>query len=81
MIDSAVTSVGGNVSDGDAFRAALKAADFDSVRGAFKFGSNQHPVQDIYVREVVKDGDGVTNKLVGKVFTNHSDAYASECAM
>ncbi|MBT7148411.1 MAG: ABC transporter substrate-binding protein, partial [Rhodospirillales bacterium] len=50
LIDSAVTSVGGNVSDGDAFRAALKAADFDSVRGAFKFGSNQHPVQDIYVR-------------------------------
>lgn len=81
LLDSAIAKVGGNVDDVDAFRAALKAADFTSVRGAFKFGPNNHPVQDIYVREVVKDGEGVTNKLVGKVFTGHADAYAADCKM
>ena len=40
-------------SDKDAFRAALKAAKFSSVRGDFKFGNNNHPIQDILVREVV----------------------------
>lgn len=81
LLDSAIAKVGGNVKDADAFRAALKAADFMSVRGAFKFGPNQHPVQDIYVREVVKDGEGVTNNVVAKVFTNHADAYGADCKM
>lgn len=69
------------VSDADAFRAALKEADFASVRGKFKFGNNNHPIQDIYVREVVKEGDTITNKIIGKAFTDHQDAYASECQM
>jgi branched-chain amino acid transport system substrate-binding protein len=81
LIDSAVAKVGGKVGDTNSFRAALKAADFTSVRGNFQFGPNHHPIQDIYVREVIKDGDTVTNKLVGKVFSNHSDAYAADCKM
>jgi branched-chain amino acid transport system substrate-binding protein len=52
------------------------------VRGNFSFGSNQHPVQDLYIREVVKTDDGnYTNKTIQKVFTNHVDAYAAECKM
>ena len=43
-----------DVADRDAFRAALKAADFPSVRGNFNFGNNQHPIQNFYAREVVK---------------------------
>ncbi len=81
LLDSAIAKVGGNLKDADAFRAALKAADFQSVRGAFKFGPNHHPVQDIYVRKVIKEGDGVTNQLVAKVFTGHADAYAKDCKM
>ena len=81
LIDSAVRSVGGDLSDDDKFRDALRKAEFDSVRGDFKFGSNQHPVQDIYVRIVHKDGDIVTNKIVSKVFTAHQDAYAAECKL
>ena len=46
-----------SVKDKEAFRAAIKEADFDSVRGDFSFGNNNHPIQDIYVREVVKEGD------------------------
>lgn len=81
LLDSAIAKVDGNVDDTDAFREALRAADFKSVRGSFKFGPNQHPIQDVYVREVVKDGDQVTNKVVGKVFTDHADAYAADCKM
>lgn len=70
-----------SVKDADAFRAALKAADFKSVRGDFKFGNNNHPIQDIYVREVVKEGDVLTNKTIGVSLEDHQDAYAKECGM
>ncbi len=65
----------------DAFRAALKAADFASPRGDFKFGNNNFPIQDIYVREVIKEGDVFTNKIISKGLENHQDAYAKDCAM
>ena len=70
-----------DVNDADAFRAALKAANFDSVRGDFAFASNNHPIQDIYVREVIKEGDVYTNRIVATGLTDHSNAYVSECGM
>ncbi|MDE0521142.1 MAG: ABC transporter substrate-binding protein [Boseongicola sp. SB0675_bin_26] len=70
-----------DVSDADAFREALRAADFDSTRGDFAFGPNHHPIQTIYAREVVKEGDVFTNKIIGTALENHSDAYAAECKM
>ena len=81
LIASAVEAVGGDVSKSDDFRAALKAAKFESVRGSFKFGPNHHPIQDIYVRQVVKEGDVLTNKIVTKAFSDHADAYAANCKM
>jgi branched-chain amino acid transport system substrate-binding protein len=69
------------VSDADAFREALRAADFDSTRGAFKFGPNHHPIQTIYAREVIKEGDVFTNKIIGVALENHSDVYAADCKM
>lgn len=68
-----------DVNDQDAFRAALEAADFDSTRGDFAFGPNHHPVQDIYVREVVLEGDVYTNVTIATALEDHSDAYAAEC--
>ena len=70
-----------DVTDADAFRAALEAADFKSTRGDFKFGPNHHPIQDIYVREVIKEGDVYTNKIIGKAMEDRADAYAAECEM
>ena len=70
-----------SVKDADAFRAALEAADFKSTRGAFKFNTNHHPIQDIYVREVVKEGDVITNKIIGVALKDRGDAYAAECKM
>ncbi|WP_136656537.1 ABC transporter substrate-binding protein [Nitratireductor sp. XY-223] len=70
-----------DVKDADAFRAALKDAEFDSVRGDFKFDSNQHPIQDIYVREVVKEGDVLTNKIIGIGLEDRSSAYVEDCKL
>jgi branched-chain amino acid transport system substrate-binding protein len=81
LIGSALKATGGNPSNMDAFRSALEKADFDSVRGSFRFGSNHHPVQDIYVREVVKDASGIHNKTLKKVFSDHTDAYAGQCSL
>lgn len=70
-----------DVTDADAFRAALKEADFKSTRGDFKFGNNNHPIQDIYVREVIKEGDVFTNKIIATALEDHADAFATECDM
>ncbi|MGR3462066.1 MAG: ABC transporter substrate-binding protein [Roseovarius sp.] len=68
-------------SDADAFREALRAADFDSVRGEFRFGPNHHPIQTIYARKVIKEGDVFTNEVIGTALEDHSDAYAAACKM
>ena len=82
LIGSALKAVQGNVDDPAAFKKALKDSNFESVRGSFSFGTNQHPIQDLYIREVVKTDDGqYTNRTIEKVFENHVDAYASECKM
>lgn len=81
LIASAVAKVG-NTEDKDALRAALKAAEFESVRGDFKFGTNNMPVQNFYLREVVADADGTwTTKVVETVFEDHVDSYAADCKM
>ena len=82
LLDSAVKKVGGKIEDREAFLKAIKAADFQSVRGAFKFDRNQFPIQDQYSRKVTKRADGkYQNVLVDKVLSNHTDAYGAECKM
>ncbi len=82
LIDAAVRDVKGKIEDKDAVLKALKAAKFESVRGAFKFNNNQYPIQDYYIRVIGKDAQGrVTNKTLGKIFGNHADAYAAQCKM
>ncbi|MCA8906793.1 MAG: ABC transporter substrate-binding protein, partial [Rhodospirillaceae bacterium] len=64
LIDSAVAAVDGAVEDRDAFRTALEAAEFDSVRGEFRFNTNHYPIQNFYLREVVRNDDGeLTNRI------------------
>ncbi|MEN8688271.1 MAG: ABC transporter substrate-binding protein [Desulfuromonadales bacterium] len=82
LIGSALKSVDGDVSKLDQMRTALRKADFESVRGQFAFTANQHPVQNIYIREVVEDGrGGYTNKTLKAVFTAHGNAYEDDCKM
>ena len=82
LIDSAVRAVKGRIDDKNAFRAALRKADFKSVRGAFRFNSNHYPVQDYYLRLIARDEKGrITNRIVGTIFKNHADAYVGACKM
>ena len=81
LIAAAVEQAGG-VDDQDAVRAALKAANYESVRGPYTYGNNNMPVQNFYLREVVVDADGNwTTKVVDTVYENHVDPYAAECKM
>ncbi len=82
LLGSALKQVGGDVSKSDALRSAIRKADFATVRGKFEFSANQHPIQNIYIREVVKDADGhYTNKTLEAVFTDHSNVYVEQCKM
>jgi branched-chain amino acid transport system substrate-binding protein len=82
LLDSAIRKAGGSLADKNALRAALQAADFKSIRGDFKFNNNHFPIQDYYLREVVKDDKGrLTNVIKGTVFNDHADPYAAECKM
>jgi branched-chain amino acid transport system substrate-binding protein len=82
LLDSALRKVKGNVQDKDALRQALKAADFPSVRGKFRFGNNQFPVQDYYIQQVARDAQGRVNlKTVSTPLKDFVDAYASQCPM
>jgi branched-chain amino acid transport system substrate-binding protein len=82
LIDSAVSAVKGNLTDKDALRAALKKADFKSLRGAFKFNNNDYPVQDFYLVKVAKRPDGkFETEIVKKVLSNYGDSYAKDCTM
>ena len=82
LLDSAIGKVKGNVADKKAFMAALKAADFKSVRGNFKFNNNGFPIQDQHIFEVAKDAKGrVSLKTIATPLKDHSDAYHTQCAL
>ena len=82
LIDSAVTAVQGNLADKDALRAALKKANFKSLRGDFKFGHNHYPIQNFYLVKVAKRQDGkFQTEIAQKVFADYEDVYAKDCPM
>ncbi len=62
--------------------AELRKANFKSVRGPFRFGPNQHPVQDWYQVQPVKNADGsLSLKTIGKILSNHGDAFSKDCKL
>ncbi|UTD28331.1 ABC transporter substrate-binding protein [Bradyrhizobium sp. WD16] len=80
LIDSAVKAVKGNLADKDAVRAALKKADFTSLRGPFKFNTNHYPIQDFYLVKAAKRPDGkFQTEIVQKVFSSFGDQFAKDC--
>src|SRR5947209_11047390 len=80
LIDSAVKAVKGDLSNKEAVSAALKKADFTSLRGGFKFNVNGYPIQDFYLTKVAKRPDGkFQTEISEKVFTNYGDRYAKDC--
>jgi len=80
LINSAVTALKGNVADVNAVSAALMKADFQSVRGPFKFNVNGYPIEDFYLTKVAKRADGkFQTEIVEKVLANSADTYAKDC--
>ncbi len=82
LLDSGVAAVKGNIADKAAFHAALKKADFASVRGPFKFNNNQFPIVNIYFTEIVKDPDGKLRAAYrGTAVENWQDLYHQDCKL
>ncbi|MES0879138.1 ABC transporter substrate-binding protein [Roseibium sp. SCP14] len=70
----------GGVKDKEALLSAISAAPFESVRGDFRFNSNQFPIQDFYLVEGVRR----TSKLyemeaIARVFDDVGDAFSGSC--
>jgi branched-chain amino acid transport system substrate-binding protein len=81
LIDSALIKVNGETGNADALRAAVKAADFKSVRGDFRFNANNFPVTDWHIQEVVADGVGTRNRLIETVFKSAEDRFVQQCPL
>ena len=82
LIGAALKALGGDVSKVAELRNALRKAEFDSVRGKFAFGRNQHPVQDFWLLRIEKTGDGrLALQKVDRIYEAKADFYALNCKM
>jgi len=85
LLAAALKAVNGDVmGKPDAFRTALRAAQFDSVRGKFRFNRNHYPVQDYFLVKVERDvsrPDTLDYRLMQTIVENHTDVYAAQCEM
>src|SRR6056300_1695666 len=77
-IDHAIATSGSKGTD--QMRAVLAKGNIPTTRGLLKMNSNHFPVQNFYLRDTVKDADGVvTTKVLSTVFADHADSYAANC--
>ena len=82
LIASAVEGTKGDTSNKDALRAEMKKANFKSLRGDFKFNTNQFPIQNFYIQETVKDAGGMmTVKTIATAVKDAKDPYYEKCPM
>ncbi len=82
LIDSAVKATKGNLKDTKALVAAMRKADFKSIRGPFKYNVNHHPIQNFYLLRAEKVAGGDIEMRIQKtIFENHKDAYSQDCKM
>jgi branched-chain amino acid transport system substrate-binding protein len=82
LYDAAIRDAKGKIEDKDALRTALRAAKFSSVRGSFRFNKNHMPIQDYYLRVVIRDAQGrVTNRLLNRIYADRADSFAAACPM
>ncbi|HZN99940.1 MAG TPA: ABC transporter substrate-binding protein, partial [Burkholderiales bacterium] len=82
LIDSAVKAVKGNVKDTKGMVAAMRKANFNSLRGPFQYNVNHHPIQNFYLLKAEKTGAGEIEMHIQKtVFEKHKDSYYQDCKM
>jgi len=82
LIDAAVREIGGKIEDRMALIKALAAANYDSVRGPYRYANNHFPIQSFYATEIVKDKDGTLVEVNrGVILKDDVDAYHEECPL
>ena len=81
LLDRAVASLGGDISDRDALRRAIRGSDFQSVRGPFAFNVNQFPIQNYYAAEVVRSDGELRHKVTATIASGFKDGYFDQCHM
>jgi len=82
FVNSAVIVVNGDLSKKDAMRAEMRKANYASVRGPYKYGNNQFPIQNFYLQDVVKDAEGnFTLKTVTTIVKDSQDQFHDKCPM
>jgi branched-chain amino acid transport system substrate-binding protein len=82
LIDSGVAAVGADLSNKNGMRAALRKANYQSVRGPYRYGNNHFPIQNFYLQEAVKDeGGAYTLKTTALALKEHQDRYHDKCTM
>src|SRR3954470_15594931 len=81
LIDSAIKAVKGNLKNTKGMVAAMRKADFNSLRGPFKFNNNHHPIQNFYLLRAEKVGNDIEMHIKRTVFEKHQDAYHEQCKM
>jgi branched-chain amino acid transport system substrate-binding protein len=80
FIDAAARAAGAK--DTDALIEGLENATIDGTRGGIRLNTNHFPIQNFYLREVVKNDQGaLTNRIKGTVYEDHEDAFVGECQM
>lgn len=82
LIASAAEALKGDVADKNKVRAEMKKANFKSVRGDFKYNTNQFPIQNFYIQEAVKDPEGMmTVKTIATAMKDAKDPFYEKCPM
>lgn len=80
LLDLAVRKAGG---DSKKLAVSVRAAgaEFKSVRGPFRFGSNNMPIQNYYAFETLRDGGKLVTRQIGTPLEMHTDSYAVQCKL
>ena len=82
LIASAAEALKGDLSNKDKVRGEMKKANFKSLRGDFKYNTNQFPIQNFYIQEAVKDPEGMmTVKTIATAVKDGKDPYYEKCPM
>jgi len=74
VLDAALKSINGNLSNKDALMAALKKTNVPTARGPVTFDSYGNVVGDVYIRKVERK-DGRLVNVVTKTYTNVSQFW------
>ncbi|HXP95825.1 MAG TPA: ABC transporter substrate-binding protein [Telmatospirillum sp.] len=82
LLDATLRAVDKKNFGDDALRTAMRRVEFVSTRGTVRFDSNQFPIQNYLIRQVVQDGrDRMVNEQHGVFLKDVRDGHAGECPM